>query len=165
MPDRPLEAPEGFALDPDGKTLVAAGPGLWQALQSLEGRWLAPDPALLYVQQASTISSLTRHVQVEVEVELPAERDRLLVGASPAHKLQALDQGLGDPLVRHAHGFPQEILRHVGGDMPHRPHSSIMPAVQKPVKNIQPFLQVMHSVEPNCSEEELELAFRRIAIP
>jgi len=51
LPGRPLEAPEGFALNPDGKTLVAAGPGLWQALQSLEGRWLAPDPALLYVQR------------------------------------------------------------------------------------------------------------------
>ncbi|HKH50164.1 MAG TPA: hypothetical protein VKM72_36390 [Thermoanaerobaculia bacterium] len=51
LPGRPLEAPEGFAIDPDGKTLVATGPGLWQALQSLEGRWLAPDPALLYVQR------------------------------------------------------------------------------------------------------------------
>lgn len=51
LPGRPLEAPEGFAVDRDGKALVAAGPGLWQALQSLEGRWLTPDPALLYVQR------------------------------------------------------------------------------------------------------------------
>lgn len=51
LPGRPREEPEGFAVAPDGKTLVASGPGLWEALRSLEGRWLAPDPVLLYVQR------------------------------------------------------------------------------------------------------------------
>jgi hypothetical protein len=51
LPGPPRETPEGFVLAPDGKTLVAAGPGLWEALQSLEGRWLTPDPALLYVRR------------------------------------------------------------------------------------------------------------------
>jgi len=44
----PAEAPEGFAAGPDG-TLIAAGPGFWEALRSLEGRWLAPDPVLLSI--------------------------------------------------------------------------------------------------------------------
>lgn len=51
LPAPPLEEPEGFAAAPDGKTLVAVGPGLWEALRSLRGRWLAPDPVLLYVQR------------------------------------------------------------------------------------------------------------------
>jgi hypothetical protein len=51
LPVPPREAPEGFAMAPDGKTLVASGPGFWEALRSLEGRWLAPDPVLLYVQR------------------------------------------------------------------------------------------------------------------
>jgi hypothetical protein len=51
LPGPPLEAPEGFAVDPEVKTLVAAGPGLWEALRSLEGRWLAPDPVLIYARR------------------------------------------------------------------------------------------------------------------
>ena len=50
LPGPPLEEPEGFAIDPAGKTLIAAGPSLWEALRSLQGRWLAPDPVLLYVR-------------------------------------------------------------------------------------------------------------------
>ncbi|HEX7184114.1 MAG TPA: hypothetical protein VF756_19950 [Thermoanaerobaculia bacterium] len=49
LPGAPLEAPEGFAVDEKAQTLTAAGPGLWQALRSLEGRWISPDPLLLYV--------------------------------------------------------------------------------------------------------------------
>lgn len=50
LPGPPLETPEGFepALSLR-EELVAEGPGLWQALQSLEGRWLSPDLALVYV--------------------------------------------------------------------------------------------------------------------
>jgi hypothetical protein len=48
LPGPPLAPPEGFAAADDG-TLTAAGPGLWQALRSLEGRWLAPDPILIYM--------------------------------------------------------------------------------------------------------------------
>ena len=49
LPGPPLEAPEGFASTDGGKTLTAVGPGFWEALRSLEGRWLSPDPVLLYV--------------------------------------------------------------------------------------------------------------------
>src|SRR5262249_19888077 len=48
LPGPPLDTPEGFTVATDG-TLTAAGPGLWQALRALEGRWLAPDPVLFYV--------------------------------------------------------------------------------------------------------------------
>jgi hypothetical protein len=70
---RPLESPEGFALDPDGKTLVAVGPGLWTALRSLESRWLAPDPVLLYAERGGqsdknpldldAVAALPRHAE------------------------------------------------------------------------------------------------------
>jgi len=49
LPGAPLEAPEGFTAGRDG-ALSAEGPGLWQALRSLEGRWLSPDPLLLYME-------------------------------------------------------------------------------------------------------------------
>lgn len=51
LPGPPLEAPEGFASLDDGKKLTAVGPGLWEALRSLEGRWLSPDPVMLYVEK------------------------------------------------------------------------------------------------------------------
>lgn len=40
---------EGFLPGGDG-TLAVAGLGLWDALRGLEGRWLAPDPILFYVE-------------------------------------------------------------------------------------------------------------------
>jgi hypothetical protein len=49
LPSPPLEAPEGFAAGRDG-TLTAVGPGLWQSLRALDGRWLAPDPLHLYAE-------------------------------------------------------------------------------------------------------------------
>jgi hypothetical protein len=54
LPGRPVGEPEGFAVDPDGRTLVAAGPGFWEALRALEGRWLAPDPVLVYVRSKAS---------------------------------------------------------------------------------------------------------------
>ena len=45
----PLES-EGFTREPDG-TLAVAGLGLWEAFESLEGRWLDPDPLLTYVRR------------------------------------------------------------------------------------------------------------------
>jgi len=50
LPGPPAAPPEGFAPGPDG-TLIAAGPGFWEALRSLEGRWLSPDPVLLSIAQ------------------------------------------------------------------------------------------------------------------
>jgi len=49
LPGAPLEAPEGFTVGKDG-VLSVEGPGLWQALRALEGRWLSPDPLLLYME-------------------------------------------------------------------------------------------------------------------
>lgn len=50
LPGPPLETPEGFAAADGGRRLTAVGPGLWESLRSLEGRWLSPDPVLLYVK-------------------------------------------------------------------------------------------------------------------
>jgi hypothetical protein len=50
LPAAPLEM-EGFLKAEDG-ALTVASPGLWEALRSLEGRWLSPDPALVYVESA-----------------------------------------------------------------------------------------------------------------
>jgi hypothetical protein len=48
LPGPPLAQPEGFAAE--GGALVVEGPSLWHTLRSLGGRWLAPDPVLLYVE-------------------------------------------------------------------------------------------------------------------
>ncbi|HEX6203224.1 MAG TPA: hypothetical protein VF100_09495, partial [Thermoanaerobaculia bacterium] len=40
---------EGFVRDGDGG-FVVPGLGLWDAYAALEGRWLAPDPALLWAE-------------------------------------------------------------------------------------------------------------------
>jgi hypothetical protein len=50
MPSAPLSL-EGFLTAEDG-ALTVPSPGLWEALRSLEGRWLAPDPVLFYVESA-----------------------------------------------------------------------------------------------------------------
>jgi hypothetical protein len=49
FPSPPLEV-EGFSKGPDDKSLVIPGHGLWQSLQALEGRWIAPDPVLFYIE-------------------------------------------------------------------------------------------------------------------
>lgn len=49
LPGKPLEA-EGFLRDNDGAFIVPS-PGLWEALRSLEGRWISPDPALSFVEK------------------------------------------------------------------------------------------------------------------
>lgn len=67
LPGPPLEAPEGFKVE-DGN-LTAVGPGLWQALRALEGRWLAPDPVLLYVESAKTGEE--KPVDLDALVALP----------------------------------------------------------------------------------------------
>ena len=47
LPGSPLSV-EGFAPGTKG-TLSVPSLGLWEALKSLEGRWLAPDPVIFYV--------------------------------------------------------------------------------------------------------------------
>ncbi|HSS79544.1 MAG TPA: hypothetical protein VLV54_22685 [Thermoanaerobaculia bacterium] len=49
LPVKPL-AVEGFEHGPDGK-LSVPGLGLWNALSLLEGRWLSPDPVILFVER------------------------------------------------------------------------------------------------------------------
>jgi hypothetical protein len=49
LPGPPL-AVEGFEKGPDGK-LSVPGLGLWDALRSLEGKWISPDPVMLYVER------------------------------------------------------------------------------------------------------------------
>lgn len=53
-PPGPALEVEGFASGNEGedRALTAEGPGLWTALEGLEGTWIAPDPALVYVRQA-----------------------------------------------------------------------------------------------------------------
>ncbi|MFP5284558.1 MAG: hypothetical protein ACLGI9_02355, partial [Thermoanaerobaculia bacterium] len=49
LPEEPLEV-EGFEKSgQEEKVWTVDSPGLWTALQSLEGRWIAPDPAMIYV--------------------------------------------------------------------------------------------------------------------
>ena len=73
LPGRPLEAPEGFAQAADRRTLVASGPGLWTALQSLEGRWLTPDPVLLYAERVGTADQ--NPLDLEAVAALPRRAD------------------------------------------------------------------------------------------
>jgi hypothetical protein len=49
LPGPPIEI-EGFERK-DGR-LVASGPGFWNALERLEGRWLTPDPVLAFVRES-----------------------------------------------------------------------------------------------------------------
>lgn len=48
LPGPPLEV-EGFERGAGGE-LTVRGFGLWEALRSLEGRWVSPDPVLIYVE-------------------------------------------------------------------------------------------------------------------
>lgn len=59
VPGGPLVEVEGFAEDGEGGLRVP-GVSLWDALRSLQGRWLAPDPLLLYVEQAGGITGEPR---------------------------------------------------------------------------------------------------------
>jgi hypothetical protein len=68
LPGPPLEL-EGFQRG-QGEALEVAGLGLWDALRSLEGRWLAPDPALFYV------ASERRGQDAKIDLDAFASRPR-----------------------------------------------------------------------------------------
>lgn len=87
LPGPPLEAPEGFVVE--DQKLVAVGPGLWQALRSLEGRWLAPDPVLLYVESAKP--GKEEPVDLDALVTLPRR-------AEPAPSTDEVREALEDHL-------------------------------------------------------------------
>lgn len=67
LPGPSLEM-EGFQAGKDG-TLSVAGLGLWEALRSLEGRWLSPDPVLFYV--ASSRQGKEAKIDLDSFVERP----------------------------------------------------------------------------------------------
>jgi len=79
LPGAPLSV-EGFQPGRDG-TLTVERRSLWEALRSLEGRWLSPDPALLYVSQSQKgtrddLDRLARKPRTVVAAgELPSARE------------------------------------------------------------------------------------------
>lgn len=75
-PGKPLEV-AGFVKG-EGGVLTVPSPGLWEALRSLEGRWLSPDPVLFYVESARQ--------EGKEEVDLDAFLKNPLQ-AAPAHGL------------------------------------------------------------------------------
>ena len=73
---------EGFRTAEDG-ALSAPSPGLWEALRSLEGRWLAPDPVLFYVESAQ------REGEGSLDLDAFLARPR---HSEPAHLLPSADE-------------------------------------------------------------------------
>ncbi|MFL6264168.1 MAG: hypothetical protein ACJ76Y_31165 [Thermoanaerobaculia bacterium] len=81
LPSAP-QAVEGFRRGEDG-ALTVASPGLWEALRSLEGRWLAPDPVLFYVESAQ------REGEGSLDLAAFLARPR---SAAPAHLLPSAQE-------------------------------------------------------------------------
>jgi hypothetical protein len=79
LPGAPMGV-EGFQPGKDG-TLIVERRSLWEALRSLEGRWLSPDPVLFYVYQSQkgTLADLERLARkprtVVAAEELPSARE------------------------------------------------------------------------------------------
>ena len=72
---------EGFARGEKGM-LEVPSLGLWEALKSLEGQWLAPDPVLFYVASG-------QNGQDEIDLDLFLQKTRR---AAPAHLLPSADE-------------------------------------------------------------------------
>ncbi len=85
LPAPALEV-EGFLEGPDG-LLSAGGTGLWEALETLEGRWIRPDPLLLYVRN----TRLEEEIDVEELAARPRAVARPLFGAEIR---QSIEDGL-----------------------------------------------------------------------
>jgi hypothetical protein len=81
LPSAP-QAVEGFRRG-EGGALTVASPGLWEALRSLEGRWLAPDPVLFYVESAQ------REGEGSLDLAAFLARPR---SAAPAHLLPSAQE-------------------------------------------------------------------------
>ena len=77
---------EGFLVGPDG-LLSAGGSGLWQALEALEGRWIKPDPLLIYVR------GTRREEGIDVE-ELAAQQRSVTRPLFGAEIRQTIEDGL-----------------------------------------------------------------------
>lgn len=94
LPGAPVEV-EGFQPGEDG-ALVVAGLGLWEALRSLEGRWLAPDPVLFYVDNSR------RGKQATIDLDAFLQKPRQALSAPSAEEVrQAVEELLRPaPLYR-----------------------------------------------------------------
>lgn len=75
LPSAPLEV-EGFRRSAEG-VLSVRSLGLWEALRSLQGRWISPDPVLVYVEGS-------RREDHEVDLDAFLQKPRK---AMPAHLL------------------------------------------------------------------------------
>jgi hypothetical protein len=75
LPGEPLEV-EGFRKSAEGG-LTVRGLGLWEALRSLQGKWISPDPVLVYVEGS-------RREKQEVDLDAFLQKPRQ---AAPAHLL------------------------------------------------------------------------------
>ena len=76
LPGPALEM-EGFQPG-QGGALQVAGLGLWEALRSLEGRWLSPDPVLFYV------ASVRQGKDVKIDLDSFVQKPRRRVPEVPA---------------------------------------------------------------------------------
>lgn len=81
LPSAPLSM-EGF-LTAEDASLSVPSPSLWEALRSLEGRWLAPDPVLFYVESAQ------REGEGSLDLDAFLARPR---HSEPAHLLPSADE-------------------------------------------------------------------------
>ena len=82
---------EGFAVGPDG-TLAVSGLGLWEALRGLEGRWIAPDPLLLYVESRGGTAGEALSLDTFLARPRSAVPEALAPDASEIR--QAIEEGL-----------------------------------------------------------------------
>lgn len=80
LPGSPLSV-EGFTPGAKG-TLSVPSLGLWEALKSLEGRWLAPDPVVFYVASAQSEKE-----RVDLDFFLQQSRR-----SAPAHLLPSAEE-------------------------------------------------------------------------
>lgn len=96
LPDEPLEI-EGFEKSGDEeKVWTVDSPGLWTALRSLDERWIAPDPVLIYVAHRKEgvldleeLAEAPRNVVLPLPNSLEVRRaiEERLAPASPVYRV------------------------------------------------------------------------------
>ncbi|MFP3938974.1 MAG: hypothetical protein ACLF0P_01585, partial [Thermoanaerobaculia bacterium] len=100
VPGGPVVEVEGFAEDDEGGLRVP-GVSLWDALRALEGRWLSPDPLLLYVEQSGGLTGEPRGELVGLEEVVARERTHAQPTPKPVAIRTALEQELApEPVYR-----------------------------------------------------------------
>src|SRR5581483_6697749 len=73
-------------------------------------------PAKKSIQLDVSTTTLTRLLEVDLQLELAPQGARLIVRPCPADEPQAFDQRLRDPLSRDAHGVVEQVAGKVRGD-------------------------------------------------